>query len=104
MHKDNKDDLRKLFVGLDKKVNVEGKGRIIPINFDNAATTPPFKRVMKKILETSEYYGSIARGDGKNHNIVVIYMKRVEIYLLNILMHQRISIQKRFLLQILLMD
>lgn len=65
MHKDNKDDLRKLFVGLDKKVNVEGKGRIIPINFDNAATTPPFKRVMKKILETSEYYGSIERGDGQ---------------------------------------
>ena len=65
MHKDNKDDLRKLFVGLDKKVNIEGKGRIIPINFDNAATTPPFKRVMKKILETSEYYGSIERGDGQ---------------------------------------
>lgn len=65
MHKDNKDDLRKLFVGLDKRVNVEGKGRIIPINFDNAATTPPFKRVMKKILETSEYYGSIERGDGQ---------------------------------------
>ena len=65
MHKDNKDDLRKLFIGLDKKVNVEGKGRIIPINFDNAATTPPFKRVMKKILETSEYYGSIERGDGQ---------------------------------------
>ena len=65
MHKDNKDDLRKLFVGLDKKVNVEGKGRIIPINFDNAATTPPCKRVMKKILETSEYYGSIERGDGQ---------------------------------------
>ena len=50
---------------MDKKVNVEGKGRLIPINFDNAATTPPFKRVMKKVLETSEYYGSIARGDGK---------------------------------------
>ena len=65
MHKENIDDLRKLFIGLDKKVNVEGKGRLIPINFDNAATTPPFKRVMKMILETSEYYGSIARGDGK---------------------------------------
>lgn len=65
MHRDSIDDLRKLFVGLDKKVNVEGKGRIIPINFDNAATTPPFKRVMKKILETSEYYGSIERGDGQ---------------------------------------
>ena len=65
MHKENIDNLRKLFIGLDKKVNVEGKGRLIPINFDNAATTPPFKRVMKMILETSEYYGSIARGDGK---------------------------------------
>lgn len=65
MHKENVDDLRKLFIGLDKKVNVNGKGRIIPINFDNAATTPPFKRVMKKVLETSEYYGSIARGDGQ---------------------------------------
>ncbi len=65
MHRDSIDDLRKLFVGLDKKVNINGKGRIVPINFDNAATTPPFKRVMKIILETSEYYGSIARGDGK---------------------------------------
>lgn len=65
MHKENVDDLRKLFIGLDKKVNVSGKGRIIPINFDNAATTPPFKRVIKKVLETSEYYGSIARGDGQ---------------------------------------
>lgn len=65
MHKENIDNLRKLFIGLDKKVNVDGKGRLIPINFDNAATTPPFKRVMKMILETSEYYGSIARGDGK---------------------------------------
>lgn len=65
MHRENIYDLRKLFIGLDKKVNVEGKGRLIPINFDNAATTPAFKRVMKKVLETSEYYGSIARGDGK---------------------------------------
>lgn len=65
MHRDSIDDLRKLFVGLDKRVNVNGKGRIVPINFDNAATTPPFKRVIKKILETSEYYGSIARGDGQ---------------------------------------
>ena len=65
MHRDSIDDLRKLFVGLDKKVNVDGKGRIVPINFDNAATTPPFKRVVKRVLETTEYYGSIARGDGQ---------------------------------------
>lgn len=48
MHRDSIDDLRKLFVGLDKKVNINGKGRIVPINFDNAATTPPFKRVVKE--------------------------------------------------------
>lgn len=65
MHRDSIDDLRKLFVGLDKKVNINGKGRIVPINFDNAATTPPFKRVAKRVLETTEYYGSIARGDGQ---------------------------------------
>ena len=65
MHKENIDDLRKLFIGLDKKVNVDGKGSLIPINFDNAATTPPFKGVMNKILKTSENYGSIARGDGQ---------------------------------------
>lgn len=65
MHRDSIDDLRKLFVGLDKKVNINGKGRIVPINFDNAATTPPFKRVVKRVLETNEYYGSIARGDGQ---------------------------------------
>lgn len=69
MHKENIDDLRKLLIGLDKKVNVDGKGRIVPINFDNAATTPPFKRVMKKVLETSEYYGSIARGDGQKSQL-----------------------------------
>lgn len=65
MHRDSIYDLRKLFVGLDKKVNINGKGRIVPINFDNAATTPPFKRVVKRVLETTEYYGSIARGDGQ---------------------------------------
>lgn len=65
MHRDSIDDLGKLFVGLDKKVNINGKGRIVPINFDNAATTPPFKRVVKRVLETTEYYGSIARGDGQ---------------------------------------
>lgn len=65
MHKENIDELRKLFIGLDTKVPVKGKNHMIPINFDNAATTPVFRRVMKKIMETSEYYGSIARGDSQ---------------------------------------
>lgn len=65
MHKENIEDLRKLFIGLDTKVLVKGKGHMVPINFDNAATTPVFRRVLKKIMETSEQYGSIARGDGQ---------------------------------------
>ena len=65
MHRDSIDDLRKLFVGLDKKVNINGKGRIVPINFDIAATTPLFKRVVKRVLEITDYYGSIASGDGQ---------------------------------------
>lgn len=65
MQKESIEELRKLFIGLDTKVLVKGKGYMVPINFDNAATTPVFRRVMKKIMETSEYYGSIARGDGQ---------------------------------------
>ena len=65
MHKTNMEKIRELFVGIDKKIEVEGKGKIVPINFDNAATTPAFKRVLKRILECSEMYGSIARGDGQ---------------------------------------
>lgn len=65
MGKDKMEDLKELFIGLDKKVYVDGKGKLTHINFDNAATTPPFRRVMKRILESSEYYGSIARGDGQ---------------------------------------
>ncbi len=66
MGKDNNENLRKLFVGLDKKVIINKNEKILPINFDNAATTPPFRRVLKRILECSEHYGSIARGDGQN--------------------------------------
>lgn len=65
MHRDNIDEIRKLFIGLDNKVIINGKKRVIPINFDNAATTPVFKKVMKTILKVSENYSSIGRGDGQ---------------------------------------
>lgn len=42
-----------------------GGHKVIPINFDNAATTPVFKCVMNKIIEASEDYGSIGRGLGQ---------------------------------------
>lgn len=65
MHDLNLNYLRSLFIGLDKKVPISDKTNIIPINFDNAATTPVFKNVLNKIAESCEYYGSIGRGHGQ---------------------------------------
>ena len=49
MRRDNIDEIRKLFIGLDNKIVINGKKQIIPINFDNAATTPVLKKVMSCI-------------------------------------------------------
>ncbi|MDR2401023.1 MAG: aminotransferase class V-fold PLP-dependent enzyme [Deferribacteraceae bacterium] len=39
------------------------------INFDNAATTPPFKNVIKAVKEFAPFYSSVHRGSGKNSRI-----------------------------------
>ncbi len=83
MGKDNSENLRKLFVGLDKKVIINKKDKVVPINFDNAATTPPFRRVLKRILDCSEHYGSIARGDGQNSQICSEIYDESRKYILN---------------------
>ncbi|GAB6167759.1 aminotransferase class V-fold PLP-dependent enzyme [Clostridium carnis] len=57
--------LRSLFIGLDYKVPILGGHKIVPINFDNAATTPVFKRVLEEVTESCNYYGSIGRGMGQ---------------------------------------
>lgn len=57
-------DARNLVVGLDKEVPLlDGRKRLY-INFDNAATTPPFKDVLNVINEFSGWYSSIHRGTG----------------------------------------
>ena len=35
MHRDNIDEIRKLFIGLDNKIVINGKKQVIPINLDN---------------------------------------------------------------------
>ena len=42
-----------------------GGHKVVAINFDNAATTPVFKKVINKIIEASGDYGSIGRGLGQ---------------------------------------
>jgi cysteine desulfurase / selenocysteine lyase len=55
---------RKLIVGLEKEVPLKDGGRAVGINFDNAATTPPFTSVLKEIVKFSPWYSSVHRGTG----------------------------------------
>jgi selenocysteine lyase/cysteine desulfurase len=59
-----KSKYRNLIVGVDKKIPIRDKKMTTAINFDNAATTPPFEAVLKKVNWFSSYYSSIHRGTG----------------------------------------
>jgi selenocysteine lyase/cysteine desulfurase len=52
-----------LIFGYDKKVPTN-QGYKNYINFDNAASTPPFKGVIHHLLDEAEWYASIHRGTG----------------------------------------
>lgn len=74
--------IRQKFVGLNKKItNIEGK-KIIPINFDNAATTPTFKSVLYEITRECEMYGSIGRGLGQKSEYTTHIYNECREYLL----------------------
>lgn len=53
-----------LVVGCNSKVKLENNNYVHCINFDNAATTPPFKSVLKGIVEFAPNYSSVHRGTG----------------------------------------
>ena len=57
-------DYRELYDGIDEPIELGEGTYITPINFDNGATTPPFKSVTKLISDNIKYYGPIARGVG----------------------------------------
>lgn len=58
------DDFRKLIAGIDTKVPLIHGGYVTAINFDNAATTPPFLSVLEEIINFSPWYSSVHRGAG----------------------------------------
>ncbi|MGX4599769.1 aminotransferase class V-fold PLP-dependent enzyme [Faecalimicrobium sp. JNUCC 81] len=60
---------RELFEGIETPVKLQNGSYIVPINFDNGATTPPLKSVINTILEDIKYYGPIARGLGQKGDI-----------------------------------
>ncbi|MGE5380143.1 MAG: aminotransferase class V-fold PLP-dependent enzyme [Methylocystaceae bacterium] len=55
---------RQQVVGLDTMVPLLKGGNRPVINFDNAATTPPLKSVLKAINDFAPWYASVNRGDG----------------------------------------
>lgn len=61
--------LRDLVCGINTKVPLVNGNYVTPINFDNAATTPPFDCVLKEIMDFAPWYASIHRGAGYKSNL-----------------------------------
>ncbi len=57
---------RELFNGIEVPVKLIDGESVCPINFDNAATTPPLKKVDEFIYENMMMYGSVGRGGHKS--------------------------------------
>ena len=55
---------RKLVAGVNAQVPIKNGVMTPYINFDNAATTPPFISVVNRIIDFSQWYSSIHRGTG----------------------------------------
>jgi cysteine desulfurase / selenocysteine lyase len=55
---------REHFAGVDLPVPVHGGSTVTGVNFDNAASTPPLKRVRDAVTGFSEVYSSVHRGTG----------------------------------------
>ena len=55
--------IRNMVHGLDTLVALKDGSKVPAINLDNAATTPPFKKVMDEIDRQLLLYGSIGRGN-----------------------------------------
>ena len=55
---------RSLVYGINNLIPLGDGSKVPCINFDNAATTPPFSSVINKINSFSPYYSSVHRGTG----------------------------------------
>ena len=57
-------DYKDLVVGADTLVPIANGRHVKYVNFDNAATTPPFKSMIDDLTNFLPYYSSIHRGMG----------------------------------------
>lgn len=58
---------RNLFVGIDNKVTLANGTTVVPVNFDNGATTPPMKCAVEAIYHDLPWYGAIGRSNGQKN-------------------------------------
>lgn len=61
---DNGANFRGFIVGVNNAIPLSNGEHVTAINFDNAATTPPFTTVMQAINNFAPWYSSIHRGTG----------------------------------------
>ena len=64
---------RALFNGIETPVELVNGQYVIPINFDNGATTPPLKQVDTFVSENILMYGSVGRGGHKSNYCTKAY-------------------------------
>lgn len=64
MFENQRSPFRSLVVGVNTQVPIKNGITTPYINFDNAATTPPFISVVNRIVDFSQWYSSIHRGTG----------------------------------------
>lgn len=60
---------RDSIMGVSKLVPIKNEEMVVGINFDNAATTPPFKSVVREVVKFSSWYSSVHRGSGYKSQI-----------------------------------
>lgn len=62
-------NLRNLVTGTETRIPLSDGRFVTAINFDNAATTPPFVSVMQEIMNFAPWYSSVHRGTGYKSRI-----------------------------------
>lgn len=67
---------RHLVVGVNTEVPLSNGTYVPYINFDNAATTPPFKSVLQEIENFAPWYSSINRGKGYKSQITSNFFEK----------------------------
>ncbi|MGE5543471.1 MAG: aminotransferase class V-fold PLP-dependent enzyme [Bacillota bacterium] len=63
------DNLQDLIAGLNLPVTLVNGKQVPLINFDNAATTPPFRSVLEAIESFAPWYGAVHRGGGTKSEV-----------------------------------